>query len=159
MWLFRLGHMATRLLVALRQAATARLPRRDRSKWLSSGHQLPANQRQWANSACSTFSSGRWVALNDPIGLILSISPFTYLPEAETFWRCAILRLISGEHRNIWNQCLVSVIMIVISNLVMSIVEREPGGFRNHHKTAHQYSVLALLWLVNYDIYKKLLVS
>jgi len=99
------------------------------------------------------------VALNDPIGLILSISPFTYLPEAETFWRCAILRLISGEHRNIWNQCLVSVIMIVISNLVMSIVEREPGGFRNHHKTAHQYSVLALLWLVNYDIYKKLLVS
>ena len=39
------------------------------------------------------------------------------------------MSLDSGEHRNIWNR-LVSVMMIVVSNLVMNIVEREPSGFR-----------------------------
>jgi len=46
--------------------------------------------------------------------------------------------------------------MIVISNLVMSIVEREPSGFRI---TVRHYGVLALIWFATYDIYKKLLVS
>jgi len=47
-----------------------------------------------------------------------------------------------------------SVIIIVISNLVMSIVEREPSGFRIIGcEIAHHYSVLALIWLTTYMAY------
>ena len=54
---------------------------------------------------------------------------------------------------------MVSVIMIAISHLVMSIAERKSSGFRITEKTTHHYSVLALIWLATYDVYKKLLVS
>ena len=41
--------------------------------------------------------------------------------------------------------------MIVISNLAMNIVEREPSGFRTPVKQPVT-TVLALIWLAIYDI-------
>ena len=51
-----------------------------------------------------------------------------------------------------------TVASIKIGNLVMSIVDRESNGFRITVKQAH-CSVLAVIWLAIYNIYKKLLVS
>jgi len=50
-----------------------------------------------------------------------------------------------------------SVIIIVISNLLMNIVEREPSGFRitvtlSLSQPITTVSFLALIWLATYDI-------
>ena len=49
------------------RAATARLPLKNCSKWLSSGHQLPVFQRQSADPACTISASGKWQPMTTQI--------------------------------------------------------------------------------------------